>query len=73
MRTQPIISNAKPSMLTEYILPTAEKLCNRAINLKKQEEDYCYEKRNNSENASDLEEAVQEVGFTFDSICLYRK
>jgi len=48
-------------MLTEYIIPMADKLRERAVELRQQEEEYCAEKRSGSENASDLEEALTEV------------
>lgn len=62
MRTQAILFNATESMLTEYIIPMAQKLRDRAVEVRKAEEEYCSEKRNNSENASDLEEQLTEVG-----------
>lgn len=61
VRTQAILFNATESMLTEYIIPMAQKLKNRAVEIRKKEEAYCVEKRNNSENASDLEEELTEV------------
>lgn len=61
VRTQAILFNATQSMLTEYIIPMAHKLRTRAQEIRKSEEEYCVEKRNNSENASDLEEQLTEV------------
>ena len=48
-------------MLTEYIIPMAQKLKERALEVRKLEEEYCVEKRANSETASDLEEQLTEV------------
>ena len=61
MRTQAILFNATESMLTEYIIPMAQKLKERALEVRKLEEEYCVEKRANSETASDLEEQLTEV------------
>ena len=61
MRTQAILFNATQNMLTEYIIPMTEKLCEKGKELRRLEEEYCIEKRNNSESASDLEEQLTEV------------
>lgn len=58
-------------MLTEYIIPMAEKLCSRAKEMRKLEEEYCIEKRNNSENASDLEEQLTDVCLVWYSGSVY--
>lgn len=50
-------------MLTEYIIPMANRIRGRAVDIRKKEEAYCVEKRNNSENASDLEEELTEVTY----------
>lgn len=60
VRTQAILFNAKPTMLTEYIIPMCDKMCERAKEMRRLEEEYCVEKRNNSDTASDLEEQLTE-------------